>query len=341
MNSLFPNCSYFHVTFTVPSQFRILLFEKRSLLNAVFSACTETLQSFCKERGFLPAITAVLHTFGSDLKRHVHIHCIISAGGLKMTGNQERYIRFKERKIKNHKAKLKTFLVETDKPERVSFNKKFPYKMLQLRYQALLIKYLKTHIQKNIKSDNPDQYLVVFSDPMVMKHFFDELKNEYKNGFYVNVTEERQNLKQTVSYIGRYARRPPISELRIKKYTDNFVTFEFKDYYHNGSKVLHTLKTIEFIRKLIRHIPPHYFNVIRHYGILANRVKKVYQKLTDKLLGVAPDIEKAKTWRERQELFHGKDPLRCRICNKIMKFSSAYYPNSLSSIKAKMDIAFS
>ena len=163
MNSLFPNCSYFHVTFTVPSQFRILLFEKRSLLNAVFSACTETLQSFCKERGFLPAITAVLHT----------------------------------------------------------------------------------------------------------------------------------------------------------------------------------LKTIEFIRKLIRHIPPHYFNVIRHYGILANRVKNAYQKLTEKLLGAAPDVEKAKTWRERQELFHGKDPLRCRICNKIMKFSSAYSPNSLSSIKAKMDIDFS
>jgi len=341
MNNLFPNCSYFHVTFTVPSQFRILLFEKRSLLNAVFSACTETLLSFCKERGFLPAITAVLHTFGSDLKRHVHIHCIVSAGGLKMTGNQERYTRFKERKIKNHKAKLKTFLVETDKPEWVSFNKKFPYKMLQLRYQALLIKYLKMHIQKNIKSNNPDQDLVVFSDSMVMKHFFDELKNEYKNGFYVNVTEERQDLKQTVSYVGRYARRPPISELRIKKYTGNFVTFEFKDYYHNGSKVLHTLKTIEFIRKLIRHIPPHYFNVIRHYGILANRVKKAYQKLTEELLGTAPDVEKAKTWRERQELLHGKDPLRCRICNKIMEFSSAHYPNSLSSIKAKMDIAFS
>ena len=81
MNRLFPNCSYFHVTFTVPSQFRTLLFEKRGLLNAVFAAAAETLISFCKEQGFLPAVTAVLHTFGSDLKRHVHIHFIISAGG--------------------------------------------------------------------------------------------------------------------------------------------------------------------------------------------------------------------------------------------------------------------
>ena len=86
MNRLFPNCSYFHVTFTVPSQFRTLLFEKRELLNAVFSASTETLISFCKEQGFLPAVTAVLHTFCSDLKRHVHVHVIISAGGLKLSG---------------------------------------------------------------------------------------------------------------------------------------------------------------------------------------------------------------------------------------------------------------
>jgi len=74
---LFPNCSCFHITFTVPTQFRTLLFEKRSLFNAVFSASTGTIISFCKERGFLPAVTAVLHTFGSDLKRlRPHsLHC--------------------------------------------------------------------------------------------------------------------------------------------------------------------------------------------------------------------------------------------------------------------------
>ena len=104
MNRLFPNCSYFHITFTVPSQFRTLLFEKRSLLNAVFSASKETLISFCQERGFLPAITSVLHTFGSDLKRHIHIHCIVSAGGLKLTGKAERFTRFAKRKKKNPKA---------------------------------------------------------------------------------------------------------------------------------------------------------------------------------------------------------------------------------------------
>jgi hypothetical protein len=340
MNDLFPNCSYFHVTFTVPSQFRTLLFEKRSLLNAVFSSCTETLLSFCKEQGFLPAITAVLHTFGSDLKRHVHVHCILSAGGLKLTGKQERYTRFKNRKKKNPKAKMNTVSVVTETPEWISWNK-FPYKMLQKRYQALLIKHLKKQIQYNIESDDPDPDLKVFSEPLVMKAFFDDLISEYQNGFYVHISTERQELEQTVKYIGRYARRPPISEVRIKENKDEWITFEYKDYRNNANPVLYTLKTVEFIRKLIRHIPPHYFNVIRHYGIIASRVKSQFKQMTFSLLGKLSSVKKAKNWRERQSHFHGSDPMLCKICNTLMIFVFAYYPNSLSSIKKHMDEKYS
>ncbi len=340
MNEMFPNCSYFHVTFTVLSQFRILLFEKRSLLNAVFSSCTETLLSFCKEQVFLPAITAVLHTFGSDLKRHVHIHCILSAGGLKMTGKQERYTRFKTRKSKKPNAKMKHFSVQSKNSEWVSWNK-FPYKMLQKRYQALLIKHLKEQIQHNIESDNPDPELKVFSEPSAMEGFFDDLKKEYQWGFYVHISKERQELEQTIKYVGRYARRPPISEVRIKENKGEDITFEYKDYRNKASPVLFTLKTIEFIRKLIRHIPPHYFNVIRHYGIVASRVKSLYNPLTHTLLGKLSSIEKTENWRERQTRFHGIDPMLCSICNTPMNFVFAHYPHSLSSIKKQMEKIYS
>ncbi len=114
MNRLFPNCSYFHITATHPGQFKTLLFEKRSLLNAVFTASTEKIISSCKQRGFLPAVTAVLHTFGSDLKRHVHIHCIVSAGGIKRTGKAERFAWIAKRKKKNPKAKKKKVSVVVD-----------------------------------------------------------------------------------------------------------------------------------------------------------------------------------------------------------------------------------
>jgi len=320
-------------------QFRTLLFEKWSLLNAVFSASTGTIISFCKERGFLPAVTAVLHTFGSDLKRHVHIHCIVSAGGLKLTGKAERFIRFAKRKKKNLKAKKKKVSVVEDNPSWVECHF-FPYKMLQKRYQTLLLEHLKKAIENNIKSSDPDQDLLVFSNPLVVKSFFDDLKHEYQNGFFVHVTEERQDLELTAAYIGRYARRPPLSEIRIKDYTGEYITFEFKDYRHNGSKVLHTLKTIEFINKLIRHIPPHYFNVIRHYGILASRVKSKFKGITDKLLATPLTVSKAKNWRERQITFQGMDPLLCKICQRTMIFVSVHLPNPLKPIGASFQIAF-
>lgn len=342
INQSFPNCPYFHITFTVPSQFRELLFEKRELLNAVFLACTETLISFCKEQGFLPAITAVLHTFGSDLKRHVHIHIIMSAGGLKLNAKAERYTRYQERKQKDPRAKMKKVSVLTENPEWISYPRsKVPYKMLRKRYQALLIKHLKEQIRKNSNSDNPDEELKILSDPMIGKAFFDDLKKEYKNGFYVHISKERTDLKQTAAYIGRYARRPPISELRIKDYTGDYITYEFKDYNNNGSKVLHTLKTLRFIERLVRHIPPHYFNVIRHYGLLANRVKSIYSKITDKLLGKMRHIKAVKNWRERQTEYKGEDPLLCKICQKTMVFVSNHLPIPLATIKSKLQFIFS
>jgi hypothetical protein len=69
----------------------------------VFAASTETVISFVKEQGFLLAVTAVFLTFGSDLKRYVHIHCIISARGLKLTGKAKRCIRFTKRRKKTQK----------------------------------------------------------------------------------------------------------------------------------------------------------------------------------------------------------------------------------------------
>ena len=340
MNNMFPNCPYFHITFTVPSQFRTLLFEKRTLLNAVFSACAETLLSFCKEQGFLPAITAVLHTFGSDLKRHVHVHIIISAGGLKLSGKAERFTRFIKRKQRDPKAKMKTVSVLTENPEWIPWSI-FPHKMLQKRYQALLLEHLKEQIRKDIQSDKPDPDLKIFSDQDVMKTFFDDLRREYKNGFFVHITEERKDLKLTASYVGRYARRPPLSEVRIKDYTGRFVTFEFKDYRNNGGKVLHTLKTVEFIKNLVQHIPPHYFNVIRHYGLVASRVKTTYKKITDTLLGTLASIQSPKTWRERQTAFREEDPLVCRICNRVMEFVSNHIPMSLRLVKKRFQSVFS
>ena len=129
---------------------------------------------------------------------------------------------------------------------------------------------------------------MVFSEPSAMKGFFEDRKKEYTNGFFVQITEERKDLKPTIGYIGRYARRPPLSEIGIKDYIGDMIAFEYQDYRHGGNKVLHTLRTIDFIGKSIRHIPPHYFNVIRHFGILASRMKKQCKEISDRILESPP-----------------------------------------------------
>ena len=73
--------------------------------------------------------------------------------------------------------------------------------MLQKRYQALLIKHLKEQINSNIKSENQDQKLMVFSDSAIANTLFDDLKKEYQQGFYVHITEERTDLNLTAAYI--------------------------------------------------------------------------------------------------------------------------------------------
>lgn len=339
MNELFPNCPYFHATFTVPSQFRQLLFSKRFLINAVFKAATETLLSFCKEQGFLPAITVVLHTFGSDLKQHIHVHLIISAGGLKLLGKQERYRRFTVRKQKHPDAKQRIYPVDTKNTAWISWNK-FPYKVLHKRYQALLIKHLKALVLENIQSKKPDKDLEVFKNAQALYNFFDQVKKDYRDGFYVHISKERKELKETIGYIGRYARRPPISEVRLKEYNGDKVTFEYKDYYDNGSKVRWTLDVMKFIELLIQHIPPHYFNVIRHYGIVASRVKSVYKVITDRFLGHLNGVKKAKSWAQRQQEYTGKNPLVCRICKTVMKKVDQYSPYRLSEIRMMFEKAF-
>ncbi len=114
------------------------------------------------------------------------------------------------------------------------------------------------------------------------------------------------------------------------------ITFEFKDYRNYEKPVLYTLRTVEFIGKLVRHILPHYFNVIRHYGLLASRGKYAYKQITDKLLPLSEKVEPAADWRERQTAYRGKDPLICPIYKMIIVFVSAHLPNPLSSVMAKL-----
>ena len=135
--------------------------------------------------------------------------------------------------------------------------------------------------------------------------------------------EELDYKNFTVSYIGRYTKRPPLGESRILhvgkiiQAEGIWVTFSYKE--RNQYPVRWSVPVERFIELLIQHILPDNFRQIRYYGILANRVKTSLKEIFLKLLKRKKYFLGILSWRERQKLYRGYDPLLCPKCGKQMK----------------------
>ena len=81
--------------------------------------------------------------------------------------------------------------------------------------------------------------------------------------------------QQVLDYLGRYTHRVAISNNRLAALEEDRVSFRYKDYAHGNRRKMLTLDTGEFIRRFLLHVLPRGFMRIRHYGLLANRLKRV------------------------------------------------------------------
>ncbi len=209
-----------------------------------------------------------------------------------------------------------------------------PFKMLRKRYRFLLIQELKKTIRKHLKENPNPEKLSVFSYPGVLDSFLDPL---LKINWYVHDSSELDHEDFTVSYIVRYAKRPPLVEWRILDYGKksdwgkHMVTFSYKEREH--PEVKWTVPVENFISLLIQHIPPKHFRVVRYYGALATRTKPLLKKVLSRLFSRMKEIAKFTHWRERLITFTGKDPLRCPICQREMKsVEVAYFSKESGSL---------
>lgn len=168
-----------------------------------------------------------------------------------------------------------------------------PERMIKMRFKAILLRYLKPYLDEDFK----------------------ELL--YSLNWYAHVGPRVLDVGFTAQYIGRYAKKPALAETRITEYDGNWVSF----YYQDTKSKLRTsskLSAEEFILKLIQHILPPQFRVLRYYGLLANRVSSKFRKIISKLLGYIQTIPLFPKWRQRQFKLSGIDPLACPICGKEM-----------------------
>lgn len=138
----------------------------------------------------------------------------------------------------------------------------------------------------------------------------DELFSKH---WVVHFADPTTNPKNTIAYLGRYIRRPPISMSRLKHYDGKEVTFRYLD--HNTTRFKNeTIDMNNFLDRFTQHIPPKGFRLIRYFGFLANCIRGKLLPKIYKIFEQDPSPIKKTKWAELYKKSFVVDPLECIIC---------------------------
>jgi hypothetical protein len=278
---------YFHLVFTLPHELnRLILANKKTLINILFQSVSKTLAKFAQShlRGTL-GIIAVLHTWDQTLLDHFHLHCLLPAGALSF--DQSRWMSARQ-----------NFL--------------FPVKALSVVFRAKFLDLLKQSF---------DQNKLLFAGQIApladAGNFNIVLKGLRKKPWVVYAKKPFGSPDHVLDYLGRYTHRVALSNDRILSAHDGKVTFSYRDRKDQNQKKTMPLDADEFIRRFLLHVIPKGFVRIRHFGFFANRSKNLLSKCRQ-LLDLNPALPKlpSKSVQELMLQLTGIDITRCPLCQK-------------------------
>src|SRR5580700_8003160 len=253
---------YFHVVFTLPSAIGDIAYQNKAVIyDLLFAASAEAMLTIAADPKHLGArigITSVLHTWGSAMTHHPHVHMIVPGGGISLDGS--RWI-----------AKRPDFFL--------------PVRVLSKLFRRLMIeKLVAAHAAGRLTFHGTHAALVN------TKAFAAHLAPLERTRWFVYAKRPFAGPKAVLAYLSRYTHRVAISNRRLIAADAKAVTFKVKDYRIDGPgryKTM-TLDAHEFIRRFLIHVLPKGFHRIRHYGLLASGVKADNLALARKLLDTAP-----------------------------------------------------
>jgi hypothetical protein len=247
MEDLLP-VEYFHVVFTLPAEVaRIAYWNKRAVYGLLFRASAETVTTIAADPRHLGAsvgMTSVLHTWGSALTHHPHIHMIVPGGGLSPDGT--RWVA----------CRPGFFL---------------PVRVLSRLFRRLFLEGLAVLHRAGELQFLAD--LGGLTDPAAFAAYLAPLR---KTDWVVYAKPPFGGPEAVLAYLSRYSHRVAISNHRLVSADAETVAFRWKDYRikrGNRMKVMH-LPTPEFIRRFLIHVLPSGFHRIRHAGFLANGIRR-------------------------------------------------------------------
>jgi hypothetical protein len=256
---------YFHVVFTVPSEIaNIAFYNKAVVYDLLFQTASETMLTIAADPRHLGArigLTAVLHTWGSALTHHPHIHMVVPGGGITLDGM---------RWISSRPA----FLLPVHVLSKL-FRRLFQTRLIELHATG--------HIQffGNQTGLNERRAFLRHIAPLRKKNWITYAKPPFSGP------------EAVLAYLSRYTHRVAISNRRLITLDESGVTFRYKDYRRDGPdrQRTMTLAASEFIRRFLLHVLPQGFHRIRHYGLLASSGRKINIARARELLAVAPKPE--------------------------------------------------
>ena len=278
---------YFHVVFTVPQELNPLIYSNQQLLyDALYHSVSATINELTADSKHLGAkvgYICVLHTWGSEMNYHPHIHVILLGGGLSAK-NEWR-----------------------DKGEEFFLPVKVLSKVFRGKYMAEL---------KSLYQDNKLEFHGS-SEKYRNSYNFKELLNTcYKKDWVPHCKKTFNGAQSVINYLGKYTHRIAISNHRIIRMDEDTVTYYVKDYREQGKWKELTISGIEFVRRFLMHVPPKRFVRIRHYGLLCTRSKNKHLTLCRNLLGCKKYISILKDMEAPQiiEILYGIKISVCKCC---------------------------
>ena len=251
---------YFHIVFTLPAAIGDIAYQnKRVIYDLLFKVSADTMLTIAadpKHLGARIAITAVLHTWGSAMTHHPHVHMIVPGGGLSLDG--ERWIAAKA-----------NFLL--------------PVLVLSKLFRRLMLeKLLAAHTAGKLVFFGEHAHL---AEATAFAAFLKPLK---RTRWFVYCKRPFAGPGAVLAYLSRYTHRVAISNRRLIEADAMSITFKVKDYRIEGPGryTTMTLSPGEFIRRFLLHVLPKGFHRIRHYGLLAGTAKAEMVAKARQLLAV-------------------------------------------------------
>jgi hypothetical protein len=253
---------YFHVVFTLPIEVADIAFQNKAVVyDLLFRAAAETMMTIAADPRHLGArigITAVLHTWGSALTHHPHVHMIVPGGGIALDG---------QRWISSRPAFL------------------LPIRVLGKLFRRLFLTRLIALYDAGKLAFFGD--LAHLADRCAFLRYLSPVRTKR---WVIYAKPPFAGPEAVLAYLARYTHRVAISNQRLIAFDETGVTFRYKDYRHDGperQRVM-TLAPHEFIRRFLLHVLPHGFHRIRHYGLLTSSTRKANIARARELLAVAP-----------------------------------------------------